>query len=76
MQCNEIQCDAIQCNACYMLHVTYHTCYMSQISSYKNFNKNPLCHIFLESPCKIHFNGHDKILHVACHTCYMSQISS
>ena len=71
------------------LHVTYVTCHMSQmlhVTCHKsqdtnNYTKDPVCYIFLESSCKIQFNGHDKnvacyMSHVTCHTCYMSQIST
>ena len=57
----------------HVLHVTCHTCYMSQISTNKNLTKDPMCHIFLESSCKIQFNGHDK--NVACHIFYMSHVT-
>ena len=58
----------------HVLHVTCHTCYMSQISTNKNLTKDPMCHIFLESSCKIQFNGHDE--NIACHMCYMSHVTN
>jgi len=73
-QCNKMQC---------MLHVTCHMSQMLHVTKYQvtnNFIKYPVCHIFLESLCKIQFNGRGKyvlhVLHVTCHTCYMSQIST
>ena len=58
----------------HVLHVTCHTCYMSQISTNKKFTKDPMCHIFLESSCKIQFNGYHK--NVACHIFYMSHATN
>ena len=57
-----------------ILHVTCVTCNMSHMLHVTNiklnkFTKDPMCHIFLESSCKIQLNGHDKIF--ACHMCYM-----
>ena len=57
----------------HILHVTCHKCYMSQISSCKQFSNDPVCCIFLESLCKIQFNGHDK--NVSCHMCNMSHVT-
>ena len=54
-----------------MSHVTHVTCHKSQDTN--NFTKDPVCHIFLESSCKIQFNGHDK--NVVCHMCYMSHVT-
>ena len=54
-------------------------CYMSHVT--KNFSKYPMSYIFLESSCKIKFNGHDKkchmshVLHFTSHTCYMSHFT-
>ena len=47
-----------------MLHVTN--------IKLNKFTKDPMCHIFLESSCKIQFNGHDE--NIACHMCYMSHM--
>ena len=57
----------------HILHVTCHKCYMSQISSCKQFSNDPVCCIFLESLWKIQFNGHDK--NVSCHMCNMSHVT-
>ena len=54
------------CDYCCRHIVTCH-----KISSY-NFTKYLVCHIFLESTCKIQFNGHDT--NVACHIFYMSHV--
>ena len=66
-QCNEMQC---------MLHVTCYMSHMLHVTNYQvtnNFTKYPVCHIFLESSCKIQFNGHGK--NVACHMCYKSHVT-
>ena len=64
------------------LHVTCHTCYMSQISSYKQFYQRPsvscifgkLMQNTVQWSCwKLCMSY---VLHVTCHTCYMSQMSS
>merc|ERR1712082_528363 len=56
----------------HVLHVTCHKCYMLQILSCQEFTKDPMCYIFLESSCKIQFNGDTK--NITCVTCHMSQI--
>ena len=70
MQYNAMQCNAMHVT-CYMSHITHVTCHKYQVAN--NFNKDPVCHIFLESPCSIHFNGYDK--NVAYHMCYMSHVT-
>ena len=57
----------------HILHVTCHKCYMSQISSCKQFPNDPVCCIFLESLCKIQFNGQNK--NVSCHMCCKSHVT-
>ena len=57
-----------------MFHVTYITCHIShKYQVTKKFSKDPVCHIFFESSCKIQFNGHDE--NVAYHMCYMSYVT-
>ena len=56
---------------CYMLHVTHVTCHKYQVA--KNFTKHPMCYIFLESLCKMQFNGYDK--NVTCHMYYMPHVT-
>ena len=52
---------------CYMLHVTNVICHKYHVA--KNFTKDPMCYIFLESWYKIQSNGHAKDV-----TCQMTQI--
>ena len=56
----------------HVLLVTCNTCYMSQTST-KKYTKDSVCQIFMDSSCKIKFNGHDK--KIACHLCYMSHVT-
>ena len=57
----------------HMLHVTSHvTCHKFQVA--KKYTKDPVCYTFLESSCKIQFNGHDK--YVTCHICYMLLVTN
>ena len=58
--------------SCKKNHVTCVTCHKYYVAN--NFTKDPMCYIFLESSCKIQFNGHAKKSHVTCVTCHMSQM--
>ena len=47
---------------CYMSHVTYVISHKYKIAN--NFTKYTMCYMFLESYCKIKFNGHAKMPHM------------
>ena len=54
-----------------MSHVTHVTCHKYQVTNY--FTKDPVCHIFLESSCKIQLIDNDK--KIACKGWYMLHVT-
>ena len=64
-----------------MLFVTCFTCYMSQISRYKQFYRTPsVSYIFgklMQNTVQLSWLKcyMSNVLHVTCHTCYMSQMT-